>query len=261
MPTRGPLQHRPFVTLAEHLDRAVPAPTAEAVRAELRALVSRGALTRRDGDDVLARLGLHSRPYRWVVGVAVPVTAIVRAPNDRYAHRVGTAHLIAALSRLRDGYLTGPDTPTAPVEHPAVRSLRRLRTTRTDPHPGYPVGGIYRIHADALLAITVTGDDPDTVSANAHTRLTADLTRRTEITCDIRRMRRTGLRRLTDLDHTDNTDNTADQPRRGPADQTSTPAHACSGEGQPAVLERCPPNHASPQPSATPPATHGRVVP
>ncbi|MEV6927043.1 hypothetical protein AB0M46_21420 [Dactylosporangium sp. NPDC051485] len=203
--TRGPLQHRPFTalaTLASHIDRAVPAPTAEAVRAELRALVSRGALSRRDGDDVLARLGLHTHPYRWVVGVAVPVTTTVRAPNDRYAQRVGTAHLIAALSRLRDGYLTGPDTSATPVEHPAARSLHRLRTTRTDPHPGYPVGGVYRIHADALLAITVTGDNPDTVAADARTRLTADLNRRTDITCDIRRMRRTGLHRLTDLDHT-----------------------------------------------------------
>lgn len=201
--TRGPLQHRPFAALVDHHDRAVPALTAEAVRAELRALVGRGVLTRRDGDDVLSRLGLHTQPYRWVVGVAVPVTTRVRAPNDGYAHRVGTAHLIAALSRLRAGYLTGPGTPTAPVEHPAARSLRRLRTTRTDPHPGYPVGGIYRIHAEALLAVTVTGDDPDTVCADARTRLTADLNRRTEITCDTGRMRRTGLRRLTDLDDTD----------------------------------------------------------
>ena len=94
----------------------------------------------------------------------MPVTVTVRAPNDRYAHQVGTAHLIAVLSRLRGGYLTGPGTSTSPVEHPAARSLRRLRTTRTDPHPGYPTGGIYRVHADALLAVTVTGDDPDTVS-------------------------------------------------------------------------------------------------
>jgi hypothetical protein len=200
--TRGSLQHRPFTALADHFGDTNPAPSAAAVRAEIRALVGRGALNRRDGDDVLARLALHTQPYRWVIGFSVPVTITVRAPNARYAQHVGAAQLVAALGRLRAGYLADPAAPATPVEDPATRSLRRLRTERTDPHPGYPVGGIYRIDAEALLAITVTGDNPDTVWAVARTRLAADLDQQTELNCIPWRMRRTATRRLSDLDPT-----------------------------------------------------------
>jgi hypothetical protein len=198
--TRGSLQHRPFTVLADHFRDTTPAPSAATVRAEIRALVGRGALSRRDGDDVLARLALHTQPYRWAVGVAVPVTITVRAANARYAQRVGAAQLLAALGRLRAGYLADPATPATPVEDPAGGSLRRLRTTYTDPHPGYPVGGVYRVDAEALLAVTVTGDNPEAVWAVARTRLAADLDRRTELCCIPWRMRRTAVRRLSDLD-------------------------------------------------------------
>jgi hypothetical protein len=48
---RAPLHHRPFAVLGQHLEHADPAPAAGVIRAEVRALVSRRAISRRDGDD------------------------------------------------------------------------------------------------------------------------------------------------------------------------------------------------------------------
>jgi hypothetical protein len=198
---RAPLHHRPFAVLGQHLEHATPAPAADAIRAEVRALVSRRAISRRDGDDLLARLGLHTMPYRWAIGATVPATTTVRAPNDRYAAHVGTGQLITVLGRLRTGYLASAEQPTDPSDHPAARSLRHLRVRRTDPCPGYPVGGVYTVTADALLAITVTGDDAATAWSSARTRLVADLDHLYGIGLDTLRLRRTGARRLSDLDH------------------------------------------------------------
>jgi hypothetical protein len=198
---RAPLHHRPFAVLGQHLDHSSPVPDADAVRAEIRALISRRAISRQDGDDLLARLGLHTMPDRWAIGATVPATATVRAPNDRYALHVGTGQLITTLGRLRTGYLASMQRPTDPTDHPAAHSLRHLRARRTDPCPGYPVGGVYAITADALLAITVTGEDATTAWRTARSRLEADLDRLEGISLDTGRLRRTGTRRLSALDH------------------------------------------------------------
>jgi hypothetical protein len=197
------------------------------MRAEIRALVTRGALNRRDGEDVLARLGLTSQPYRWAVGYRVPVTVTVHAPNDHYAERVGAAQITAALGRLRTAYLAGPQTVTAPTDHPAQHSLRQLRCRRTEPCPGYPAGGIYTVSADVLLAVTVTADDAATACATARATLSTELDREHEI--DIRGwlIRRTGLHRLTDLEHRVD-DNT---PPSGPQRVTTGRGHTGAPTG------------------------------
>ena len=78
------LHHRSFAApLRPSTDAATLA--AGRVRAEIRALVTRGALARRDGPDLLARLGPQVLLYRRAV--AVPVSVTTTAPNDRYASR------------------------------------------------------------------------------------------------------------------------------------------------------------------------------
>lgn len=198
---RAPLYHRPFTVLGQRLGHAA-SPAADAIRAEVRALISRRAISRRDGDDLLARLGLQTMPYRWAIGATVPAATEVRAPNDRYAARVGTGQLVTVLGRLRTGYLANAERPTDPTDHPAARSLRHLQVRHTGPCPGYPVGGVYTVTAEVLLAITVTGDDAATAWTAARTRLTADLDGLTGIGLNTLRLRRTALRRLFDLDHT-----------------------------------------------------------
>lgn len=197
------LHHRPFATLRQRLDNGTPTepqPAADAVRAEIRALVARGSLSRDDGQDVLARLGLATQPYRWAAGAQVPVTVTVQAPNDGYAEQVGAAQIIAALGRLRTAYLASPDNVTAPTDHPIQHALRRLRCRRTDPCPGYPVGGIYKVTAEVLLAVTVTADDAGTAWATARSQLADELDRVRGLS-NSPRMRRTGLHQLTYLDH------------------------------------------------------------
>ncbi|MBG0568200.1 hypothetical protein [Actinoplanes aureus] len=121
------LHHRRFATLirpsADHASIA-----AGTVRAEIRALVRRGALNRRDGAGLPARLGLQVLPYRWAVAVSVPVTAL----NDRYAVHAGIGQLIAALGRLRTGCLTFPTAITAPADDPAQRSLQSVTSRRVE---------------------------------------------------------------------------------------------------------------------------------
>lgn len=193
------LHYRPFATLL----RPSPDDTAIAagnVRAEIRALVLRGALHRRDGDDLLARLGLQVLPYRWAVAVSVPVTVTITAPNDRYAVQAGIGQLVAALGRLRCGYLAQPGAITAPTDHPARHSLRALTCRRTDACPGYPVGGIYQIAAEALIAIMVSADHANAAHTAATARLGADLSRLAGIDVDQKRMRHLGTHRFTGLD-------------------------------------------------------------
>jgi hypothetical protein len=200
---RNRLQHRPFATLRQHLDNRTPTgpqPAAGAVRAEIRALVARGALSPDDGQDVLARLGLASQPYRWAAGAQVPVTVTVQAPNDAYAEQVGAAQIIAALGRMRTAYLASRDNVTGPTDHPMLHSLRGLRCRRTDPCPGYPVGGVYKVAAEVLLAVTVTAADAGTAWATARSHLADELDRVRGLSSSPR-MRRTGLHQLTYLDH------------------------------------------------------------
>lgn len=199
---RAPLYHRPFAVLGQTLDHSTPTPDVDVIRAEVRALISRRAISRQDGDDLLARLGLHTMPHRWAIGATVPATTTVRAPNDRYAAHVGTGQLITVLGRLRTGYLASIERPTDPADDPAAHSLRRLQVRHTDPCPGYPVGGVYTITADALLAITVTGEHAATAWRAARSRLEADLDQLDGISIDAGRLRRTGTRRLSALDHT-----------------------------------------------------------
>lgn len=107
------------------------------------------------------------------------------------------------LGRLRAGYLANAKRPTDPADHPAASSLRHLRVRHTDPCLGYPVGGVYTVTADVLLAVTVTGDAAATAWTAARTRLTADLDGLAGIGLNTLRLRRTALRRLSDLDQTD----------------------------------------------------------
>jgi hypothetical protein len=193
------LHHRPFATLLRPRsdDATIAAGT---VRAEIRALVARGALNRRDGTDLLARLGLQVLPYRWAVAVSVPVTVSITAPNDRYAVQAGVGQLVAALGRLRAGYLTQPSAITVPADQPARRSLTGLTCRRTEACPGYPVGGTYRIGADARLATMVSADSEAAAYTAATARLAAELPRLAGIDADVQRMRHLGAHRFTGLD-------------------------------------------------------------
>jgi hypothetical protein len=192
------LHHRPFATLLRPGtdDATIAAGTAR----EIRALVTRGALNRRDSADLLARLGLQIPPYRWAVAVSMPVTVTITAPNDRYAVQAGIGQLVATLGRLRCGYLTRPAAITAPTDQPAHRSLHGLTCRRTDACPGYPVGGIYQIGADATLATMVSADTAAGAYAGATARLTAELTQLTGIDVHQARRRHLGERRFTGLD-------------------------------------------------------------
>lgn len=193
------LHYRPFATLLRPStdDNTIAAGT---IRAEIRALVSRGALHRRDGTDLLARLGLQVLPYRWAVAVSVPVTVTITAPNNRYAVQAGVGQLVAALGRLHAGYLTQPGAITIPTDQPAHRSLTGLTYRRTESCPGYPVGGIYQISVEARLATMVSADSEAAAYAAATVRLAAELGRLAGIDADVQRMRHLGAHRFTGLD-------------------------------------------------------------
>jgi hypothetical protein len=212
------LHHRPFATLLRPNadDASIAAGT---VRAEIRALVTRGALARRDGTDLLARLGLQVLPQRWAVAVSVPVTVTITAPNDRYAVQAGIGQLVAALGRLHAGYLTQPGAITVPTDQPARRSLTGVTYRRTEACPGYPVGGIYQISADTQLATMVTADTATAAYAGAKARLAAELDQLTDIDAHPSRMRHLGTHRFTGLD--DPPDPT---PAGSPEPGTATPA-------------------------------------
>lgn len=194
-----PLQHRPFAAALQPAHTNPAAVPAGTVRAEIQALLTRGTLDRQTGLDLLARLGLDPQPYRWAVALRVPVTTTVTAPNDRYALHTGVGHLVATLARLPSVYLTNPQTITAPTDQPARRSLHAVHCQRVQACPGYPTGGLYEITAQALLAVTVTADDPPTATARAHTRLTAELDEFAGIGATEFKTRLLGLRRLTDF--------------------------------------------------------------
>ncbi|MCY1141497.1 hypothetical protein OWR29_26165 [Actinoplanes sp. Pm04-4] len=218
------LHHRPFATLLRPRSDDTPLP-ADAVRAEIRALVTRGALGRRDGADLLARLGLQVSPYRWAVAVSVPVSVTITAPNNRYAVQAGIGQLVAALGRLRTGYLTQPGAITAPTDQPARRSLSGVTYRRTEACPGYPVGGIYQISADAQLATMVSADTATAAYAGAIARLAAELDRLTGVDAQPSRMRQLGAHRFTGLDDPPDT-TAAGSPEPGTAPAARRPAEA-----------------------------------
>jgi hypothetical protein len=209
------LHHRPFATLLRpSTDDATI--TAGTIRAEIRALVARGALNRRDGTDLLARLGLQVLPDRWAVAVSVPVTVTITAPNNRYAVQAGVGQVVAALGRLRAGYLTQPAAITVPTDQPAHRSLTGLTHRRTEACLGYPVGGIYQISADARPATMVSADSAAAAYAAATARLAAELAQLAGIDADGQRMRHLGAHRFTGLDDPP-TDTSAGPPDPGAA--------------------------------------------
>jgi hypothetical protein len=190
------LRHRPFATLLRpSTDDATI--TAGTIRAEIRALVARGALNRRDGTDLLARLGLQVLP-------------------NRYAVQAGVGQVVAALGRLRAGYLTQPAAITVPTDQPAHRSLTGLTHRRTEACLGYPVGGIYQISADARPATMVSADSAAAAYAAATARLAAELAQLDGIDADVQRMRHLGAHRFTGLDDPP-TDTSAGPPDPGVA--------------------------------------------
>jgi hypothetical protein len=160
----GRMRHRPFATSLSPTAADTTLSTST-VQAEIRALAGRGALTRPEGDDLLARPGRRTLPYRRAVAVSVP--------NDRY---------------------------TAPSDPPTRQSLRAPTSRRFEACPGYQAGGIYRAGAEALPAVMATADGPDTAHAAAETWLPADLAALTDIRADPPRMRPVGSPLLAGLD-------------------------------------------------------------
>ena len=146
------------------------------IRDELIALVNTHAVTRWFANDALARLGLPPLPGAYLVGLCLPVTVTVDAPNRAVASHAACAQVVNEAARLHHACLRRAEPARTPPTHPvresvSVFGLGRLRS------PG--AGGLARYTATGVvrLAVTVHATDKPTAWDAAQHALRVDLAR------------------------------------------------------------------------------------
>jgi hypothetical protein len=160
---------------AEHARRET-ARLRRGIRDELITLVNTHVVTRWFANDALARLGLPPLPGAYLVGLCLPVTVTVDAPNGAVASHAACAQVVNEAARLRHARLRRAAPARTPPAHPvrdsvSVFSVTRLRCRGAGGMPRYTVTGLLR------LAVTVYATDKATAWDTAQHALRADLAR------------------------------------------------------------------------------------
>lgn len=178
MPTALPQAHKRIRDLtaqaqqarrdARHLSRGI--------RDELITLVNTHVIARWFANDALTRLGLPPLPGAYLVGLCLPVTVTIDAPNRAVASHAARAQVVNEAAHLQHARLRRAEPartkPTHPVhESVSVFDLARLRC------PG--AGGMHRYTATGILRLAVTVHATDKAAAwdAAQQALRADLAR------------------------------------------------------------------------------------
>lgn len=143
------------------------------IRVAVHQLVHRRVVTGAVANDALAALGIAPLRDRFVVGMRLPATVTAHTPAR--AQRTAAGLIVAAVRRLRVGYLRTHSVRPVPARRPTAESVTANRVIHIARNPWLPTQPLHTVAATVLLGITLTAADRDSAWIAAHRQLSAAL--------------------------------------------------------------------------------------
>jgi hypothetical protein len=167
--------HHDAVALLNEVLAAAQAAHRAGIRMHMRHLVQQRVIAGTVANATLTRLGMTPLQDRFLVGVRLPATVLLCAPNPDRAQQDAAGLIVTALKPLRVGYLRSHTPAICPARHPAAEAITATRVLNQARNPRLPSQPIFTVAATVLLGATLADTDRDTAWAQAHQKLSAEL--------------------------------------------------------------------------------------